>query len=418
VVEVNMPEFLELLPPNEAIKKMIEEVGDYQIKSETIKTENSLNRVVAKNVVANEDIPAFTRSTVDGFAVRGKDTFGSSDGMPAFFEILGEIKMGEASHFELKQGQACLIHTGGMLPDGADAVVMVEHTQYSNEREIEVYKAVPPGENVILKGEDVKTGDNVFVKGTLLRSAEIGALMALGITQIEVFKIPRIGIISTGDEVIMPEETPELGKVRDINSYVLSAIVEKFGGTPKRYPIVKDNRHRLIEALKIAYDENDLIIVTAGSSASVRDLTADCINELGSPGVLVHGINVRPGKPTILAVVNEKPIIGLPGNPVSAFVIAHMLLRKLIPVMRGENDHDPIQTISAIISINVSSAAGREDWIPVKLLDYEKDGSKMVEPIFYKSNLIFSLLSAYGLAKISPDVTGLEAFSEVDVIII
>jgi molybdopterin molybdotransferase len=413
-----MPEFLELLTPDDAIGKFLQYLKDVKLKVEKNKTQNSLNRVLAKDIISNDDIPAFTRSTVDGFAVRSKDTFGSSDVMPAFFEVIGEIKMGKPANYQLSTGQACLIHTGGMLPDGADSVVMVEHTQYSNAGEIEVYKAISSGENVILKGEDIQQGNQVITCGTLIRASEIGALMALGITDIEIYELPRIGIISTGDEVVMPDKIPDLGQVRDINSFSLSAIVEKLGGIPRTYPIVKDDREQLIDMLKTAFEDNDLLIVTAGSSASVRDLTADVINELGTPGVLVHGINVRPGKPTILAFANGKPIIGLPGNPVSAFVIAHLILGKIMHVLRGEIKQFSYQTFKALTTINVASVAGREDWVPVKLLDMEKDGMKMVEPIFYKSNLIFSLLTAIGLARIEPDVTGLEAFSEVEVFII
>ncbi len=413
-----MPEFLELLRPNDAINIFKNNLIDFRLKTEVIKTENSQYRVLAKDVISHEDIPSFSRSTVDGFAVRSKDTYGSSDVMPAFFDVIGEIRMGKPADLEIKQGQTCLIHTGGMLPNGADAIVMIENTQYSNEHEIEVYKAVPPGENVILKGEDIKKGGHVLSAGTKLRSSEIGALMALGIVEIEVYKTPTVGIISTGDEVVPPDTKPTPGQVRDINSYILRSIVEKFSGKAKNYPIVKDDKKSLVETLQKAHLENDLVIVTAGSSASVRDLTSEAINEIGSPGVLVHGINVRPGKPTILAVVNGKPIIGLPGNPVSAFVIAHLILGAVMPFIQGEEKQNAYQTTEALLTINISSAAGREDWIPVKHLGKNKDGIALVEPIFYKSNLIFSLLSAYGFAKIDPDVTGLDANSKVEVIII
>ncbi len=413
-----MPEFLELVTPEEGINKLLQRIELVVFRSENIRTEKGLNRVLARNINSDEDIPAFTRSTVDGFAVNSKDTYGASDVLPAFFEVVGEIQMGKSANIQINKGQACLIHTGGMLPAGADAVVMVENTQYSNSKEIEVYKAVPAGENVILKGEDVMTGDLVLQKGTSIRASEIGALMALGITEIEVYDLPRVGILSTGDEIIPPDNLPALGQIRDINSYSLSAIVEKFGGIPKCYPIIQDDKTRLLNSLRIAHEENDLIIVTAGSSASVRDLTADAINELGSPGVLVHGINVRPGKPTILAYANKKPIIGLPGNPVSAFVIAHLLLRRIMPKLRGELKKITTQTLKGMVTINISSAAGREDWVPVRLLEEEKNGMKLVEPIFYKSNLIFSLINAIGLARIAPDVTGIEANSEVEIILI
>ncbi len=413
-----MPEFLELLTPEEAIAKLLHHTNNFNPRSELIKTETGLNRVVASNVCSNEDIPAFTRSTVDGFAVNSKDTFGASDVLPAFFDVVGEIPMGKPANLHVSKGQACLIHTGGMLPSGANAVVMVENTQYSNASEIEVYKAVPAGENVILEGEDVQKNDLVLPKGTKIRASEIGALMALGITEFEVFALPRVGILSTGDEIIPPHQKPHLGQIRDINSYSLSAIVEKFGGIPKRYPIIPDEKSELVSSLRQAHAENDLVIVTAGSSASVRDLTAESINELGSPGVLVHGINIRPGKPTILAYAIGKPIIGLPGNPVSAFVVANLILSRIIPKLRGENNSVGKQTIKGIMTINISSAAGREDWVPVRLLEEEMNGKVLVEPIFYKSNLIFSLINALGLARIAPNVTGLAANSEVEITLI
>ena len=413
-----MPEFLELLTPDEAINKLLAQIDVSNLRNMNIKTENGLNRILAEDIFSTEDIPAFTRSTVDGFAVNSRDTFGASEGLPAFFDVVGEVVMGKPANIEIMKGQACLIHTGGMLPIGSDAVVMIENTQYSSKNEIEVYKAAPAGENVILKGEDINNDELVLKKGTLLRPSEIGALMALGITNIDVFDLPKVGILSTGDEIIPPHTSPDLGQIRDVNSYSLSAIVDKFGGICRRYPIIKDNKEQLLDMLKMAYQECDLIIVTAGSSASVRDLTADAINELGSPGVLVHGINIKPGKPTILAIVDGKPIIGLPGNPVSAFVLGNLILNSVLPRLRGEINKSTYQTVKGIITINVSSVAGREDWIPVKFINKEKDGVKLVEPIFYKSNLIFSLLSAVGLARIEPDKTGVDAFSEVEIILI
>lgn len=413
-----MPEFLELLTPEEGIGKLLQHMKIGDLRSEIIQTEKGLNRIIARNIYSNDDIPAFTRSTVDGFAVNGKDTFGASDILPALFDVIGEIPMGKPANLQLGKGQAGLIHTGGMLPAGANAVVMVENTQYSNGSEIEVYKAVPAGENVILKGEDVTKDDLVLPIGKRIRASEIGALMAIGITEIEVYDLPRVGILSTGDEVISPFIKPSLGQVRDINSYSLSAIVDKFGGIPKCYPIIPDNKTELLKSLKLAHAENDLIIVTAGSSASVRDLTADAINELGAPGVLVHGINVRPGKPTILAFAIGKPIIGLPGNPVSAFVVANLILRRIMPILRGEDNPIPMPSIKGTITINIPSVAGREDWVPVRLLEKEIDGKILVEPIFYKSNLIFSLINAFGLARIAPNVTGLEANSEVEITLI
>ncbi len=330
-----MPEFLNLLSTDTALEKIEKYLEKIVPPAEKIKTEDGLNRILSKSITSTENLPAFTRSTVDGFAVKSQDTHGVSESLPGFFTVIGEVKMGQSTDLKVGKGQVATIHTGGMLPEGADAVIMIENTQVSAKNEIEVLKAVGSGENLILAGEDVQIGDKVFESGMRLRPGDIGGLMALGQTEIEVFKRPSIGIVSTGDEVVPPEEKINIGQVRDINSYTLSSLVEKNNCIPIRYQIVPDDAAKLSETMQKAYSENDLVIVTAGSSASVRDLTADVIQTLGEPGVLVHGVNVKPGKPTILAICDGKPIVGLPGNPVSAYVIAHMFVVPIIERLSG-----------------------------------------------------------------------------------
>jgi molybdopterin molybdotransferase len=413
-----MPEFLNLMSTEIALGKIEKYLDLIVLPQERIKTENGLNRILSKSIDAAENLPAFTRSTVDGYAIISRDTHGVTESLPGFFTVIGEVKMGESTELKIGTGQVAIIHTGGMLPAGADAVIMIENTQVSAQNEIEVLKAVGSGENLILAGEDVHTGDKVFESGTRLRPGDIGGLMALGQTEILVFQRPSIGIVSTGDEVVAPDKMIKIGQVRDINSYTLSCLVEKYNCKPVRYPIVPDNSEKLTEIMQKAYSENDLVIVTAGSSASVRDLTADVIQTLGEPGVLVHGVNVRPGKPTILAVCNGKPIIGLPGNPVSAYVIAHMFVVPIIEKLSGINKPFNRVRIPGKISINVGSVAGREDWIPVKFLKKNPEGILIVEPIFYKSNLIFSIIRADGFIRIKPDVTGLMANEDVEIILV
>lgn len=408
-----MPEFLELLPSDEALALLIAHLPGRSVQAEEVETSAARGRVTACAVLSPEALPAFARSTVDGYAVLARDTYGCSDSLPAYLEMTGEIPMGRQPTATLKPGQAALIHTGGMLPEGADAVVMVEHTQIARQGEIEVLRAVAVGENVLLAGEDVAAGQEVISSGKVLRPEEIGGLMALGILRVTVARKPRVGILSSGDEVVAPDQVPLPGQVRDVNSYSLSALVEGSGGDPKRYGILPDNREALHDCLSGALAECDLVVITAGSSASTRDLTAEVIDEMGPPGVLVHGVNVKPGKPTILAVCKGKPVIGLPGNPVSALVIARLFVKPILEWLTGLQKSLLPPAVPARLTVNIPSQAGREDWVPVRLMI----GSQgvLAEPIFYKSNLIFTLVQADGMVRIPPDATGLEVGSEVAV---
>lgn len=422
-----MPEFLTLLPPNEARMLLLSHLAALTIDPESIDMLHALGRFTASDIFAPHPLPDFPRTTVDGYAVRAKDTFGASDSLPAYLTLIGEVPMGDSPSFEIGAGQCALIHTGGMLPDGADAAVMIEYTQSIGKGgsrsapigEIEIFKSVADGENIICIGEDVAQGQLVIPKGTVIRPAEIGGLMALGFTSINVAKKPRVGLISTGDEVIDPSQSPRPGQVRDINSYTLGALVEKAGGTAIRYGIFSDNFQVLKEAAAKALSECDVLIITAGSSASTRDMTAEVIRTLGEPGVLVHGINTRPGKPTILGVCNGKAVIGLPGNPVSALVNGYLFVVPVIEKLLGALPK-PKATVQAELTVNLSSQAGREDWWPVKLVVSGQSSviSYLAEPIFGKSNLIFTLASADGLLRIHPDATGLSAGEVVEVMLI
>jgi len=424
-----MPEFLTLLPPDEARSLLLSHLSPPTPDSEPISVANALDRILTEDIRAPHPLPEFKRTTVDGYAVRAQDTFGASDSLPAYLTLIGEVPMGDAPAFEIGAGQCALIHTGGMLPAGADAVVMLEYTQKTSDVsqnfgslakiEIEIFRAVAAGENVIHIGEDVKQGGLILPKGTRLRPAEIGGLMALGITSVHVARKVQIGLISTGDEVIDPGQTPRPGQVRDINSYSLGALVEKSGGVAKRYGIFRDQFQALKEAAAKALSECEAVIITAGSSASTRDMTAEVIRSLGEPGVLVHGINTRPGKPTILGVCGGKAVIGLPGNPVSALVNGYLFVVPVIEKLLGALPK-PKATVQARLTVNLPSQAGREDWWPVKLTLNRQPSTVNynADPIFGKSNLIFTLAAADGLLRIHPDATGLSAGEIVEVMLI
>ncbi len=417
-----MPEFLTLLPPDQARTLLLSHLSELEIEPEEVETASALSRVLAEDIRAPHPLPDFRRSTVDGFAVRAGDTHGASDTLPAYLALVGEVPMGDSPAFEIGLGQCALIHTGGMLPQGADAVVMLEYTQSAQKNEIEIFRSVADGENVIQTGEDVAQGQVIQLKGTVLRPAEIGGLMALGITRVRIMRKIKVGLISTGDEIIDPHQTPRPGQVRDVNSFTLAALVEKSGGIPIQYGIIPDAFDGLKSAAARALSECDMLIITAGSSASTRDMTADAIRTLGKPGVLVHGINTRPGKPTILGVCGGKAVIGLPGNPVSALVNGYLFVVPVIEKLLGVSAR-PKATVTARLTINLASQAGREDWWPVKLLPSSTGnvtGSVRYEadPIFGKSNLIFTLAAADGLLCIPPDATGLSAGEEVEVVLI
>jgi molybdopterin molybdotransferase len=425
-----MPEFLTLLPPDEARAHLLAHLSRPITDFESIDVPSALGRVLAEDIVAPHPLPDFQRSTVDGYAVRAIDTYGATDSLPAYLSLVGEVPMGDAPAFAIRPGQCALIHTGGMLPEGADAVVMLEYTQAAQNNEVEILRAVADAENVIRVGEDVAQGQMVLPKGTVVRPAEIGGLMALGIVKVDVVRKPRVGLISTGDEVIDPSQSPRPGQVRDINSYTLKALVERAGGRAKLYGVVADDFDALREEAAKAFLGCDLLLITAGSSASTRDRTADVIRSLGEPGVLVHGINTRPGKPTILGVCDGRAVIGLPGNPVSALVNGYLFVVPVIEMLLGAGSR-PKPALFARLTVNLPSQAGREDWWPVRLTT-EAQGHRdlitpslrdsvvskielLAEPIFGKSNLIFMLASADGLLRIPPDATGLSAGEVVEV---
>jgi molybdopterin molybdotransferase len=349
---------------------------------------------------------------MDGYAVRAQDTFGAGDGMPAYLKVGGEVPMGRTPDVKVRPGEVARIPTGAILPEGADAVVMVEHTHVVDPTMIEVYRPVAPGENVVQVGEDVKHGERLLPKGHCLRPQDVGGLLGIGILTVSVVRRPRVVIIATGDEVVSPDVEPGPGQIRDINTYTLATLVLQAGGIPHPLGIIRDDYEALREAAERGMDHGDVLIVSAGSSVSTRDVTSTVIGELGKPGVLVHGVALKPGKPTILAVCRDKPVFGLPGNPVSTFVTFELFVR---PALSHLVDTAPPARaiVRARLTRNIASAFGREDYVPVRLI--EEKGELLAEPVFGKSNLIYILVKAHGLVTIPLDVGGLSAGESVEV---
>ncbi|MCY3573426.1 MAG: molybdopterin molybdotransferase MoeA [Chloroflexi bacterium] len=405
------PQFFQVMPMG-AARQLLAARWQPQPKSEIVATADCLGRILAADTHSPEPVPAFRKSTVDGYALRARDTFGASQSLPAFLQVRGELQMGAAAEEALTVGEAWLIHTGGMLPDDADAVVMLEYTQRSLGDEIEVLRAVAPGENVIQAGEDVAAAALVLRRFQRLRPADIGGLLAVGISQIEVLRQPRVGILSCGDELVAPDTPLELGQVRDINAWMLGALAAEHGALPIQLGIVPDQRQAYQRMARKGHARSDILLLSAGSSVSARDYTRTVIDSLGAPGLLQHGLATKPGKPTIIAVCAGVPVLGLPGNPVSALLVARQLLPHLIAAWQGQEPPEP-RRLRAKLTRRVASVSGREDWLPVRL---HVDGDPpLAEPIFGKSNLIFTLVQADALLRVPLNTGGFDAGSAVDV---
>ncbi len=410
-----MKQLLTLTPRPVALRRLLDALPTTPIPSERIPTAQALGRVLAEDVTATHPLPHFARSTVDGYAVRAQDTVGASESLPAYMEVVGELPMGRPPALAVGEGEAALIHTGGALPEGADAVVMVERTQEAGPDEIEVLKAVASGENVIPVGEDVQPGDLVLRAGHRLRAQGLGGLAALGIMAVNVARQPHVAILSTGDELVPPEQTPEMNQVRDINSITIAALITANGGAPLRREIVPDDADALYEAAAKAWQAADMIIITAGSSVSVRDMTAEVIQRLGEPGVLVHGVTIKPGKPTILGMCGPKPVFGLPGNPVSAMNAARLFVAPVLWRLQGSEA--PRQGIvHARMAENTAGATGRETFVSVRL--EEREDGLWATPNFGESNLIFTLVRGEGVVRIPMGATGLPQGAEVAVMLL
>jgi molybdopterin molybdotransferase len=408
-----MPEIFTLISPEDARTRILEQVMPPG-KVETIPTHRAVGRTLAIDVVSPQVLPEFRRSMMDGYAVRAGDTTGASEPSPVRLELAGEVPMGRIAKVDVSLGTAALVHTGGMLPDSADAVVKIENTQPVGPNEVKVHRAVVPEENVIQVGEDITPGDPILPAGHILRTQDIGGLLAVGIAQITVVHRPRVAVFATGDEVIEPHLATQPGQVRDINSYMIAALVEGAGAEALHGGILPDDFDTLLASARKALEDGaDMLVLSAGSSVSVRDMTADVFNQLGKPGVLVHGIATRPGKPTILGMAGSVPLMGLPGNPVSAFVQFRMIGLPIIYRLLGAA---PPKKFSrhARLATGITTSAGREDYIPCTL---SKRGDELwADPITFKSNLIFTLVKADGLLVVPFDKAGLEAGEQAEIL--
>jgi molybdopterin molybdotransferase len=385
---------------------------DHRTGIEQVALEAAWGRVPAGDVGAGEALPGFDRSSVDGYAIRARDTFGASEAIPAYLRVIGSVRIGAAAEDRVAYETAVAIPTGGMLPAGADAVVMIEHTQEAAPGTVEVVRPAAPGENVVRSDEDVAVGATIVSGGRPLRAQDVAILAASGVAEVAVHAAPRVTILATGDELVAPQtRTLAPGNVRDALSASIGALVREAGGAPGPPAIVPDDRHALQKALSDAIADGDFVVICAGSSVGGRDETAAAVAALANSETWCHGLAIKPGKPTLLAHSDGIPIIGLPGNPRSALVIFRLIGMPLMRRVGGWTVEPRAGTVRARLSRDLPSAAGRLDVVQVRLTD------ELAEPIFGPSALLSVLTAADGYVIIPEDANGLSAGETVDVII-
>ncbi len=407
----------------DALKILYEHLVLPDLPQEEIFISAALGRILAEAIFSPVDLPEFDRSTMDGYAVRSVDTFGAAESRPALLAVVGDILMGTLPDRAITKGETMKIATGGALPDGADAVVMFEQTQPINTASIEVVKPVAPFENVVQRGDDIRKGEVILSRRHRIRPQDMSALASVGITRINVLKRPRIAIISTGNEIVPADSVPGPGQIRDSNSYNLEGLIYQAGGLPVKKGIIRDEYALLRETLGAAISDSELVLMTGGSSVGTADLTARVINDAGQPGVLVHGVSLKPGKPLVVGLVGSLhghvPVFGLPGHPAAVSICFEVFVKPLLARMSGEIPNPALEevpvfrTVKARLARSIASSPGREDHVRVTL-EKREDGL-WARPVFGASGLISTLVKAVGTVVIPINKIGIETGEEVEV---
>ncbi|MBI4523509.1 MAG: molybdopterin molybdotransferase MoeA [Deltaproteobacteria bacterium] len=410
-----MKDFFRVVTPAEARQLLL---AQPPVGTEQIKVVEARNRVLAQDLYSQVDLPHFHRAAMDGYAVRTKDTFGASASQPAYLNVVGTIEMGKEVTRPLAKGEAMRISTGGMLPPESDGVVMVEYAEEISGQRVEIHRGVSPWQNVIRIGDDIRKGAPVFQRGRRLRAHDLGALTGIGVSNLQVYRKPRVSLISTGDEIVEAERNPLPGQVRNINQHSLAALIEECCADLMDFGVIRDDRDMLASALEKAMASGDLVLLSGGSSVGTKDIALEAILSFPESKIVFHGISVSPGKPTIYAQAARKPILGLPGYPVSALVIFDLFAAPLIRALGGEDPATACQvqrTTRAVLKTNIASQAGREDYVRVIL---EKIEDRLyATPLPSKSGAIFTLVKADGMVRIDLNQEGIEQGEEVEVIL-
>ena len=399
---------LEVKTPEEVLR-LIEKEFKPLGQTESVPLSAALGRVLAEPITAQEYVPDFDRSTVDGYACRAADTFGCSDAIPAILNLAGEVLMGQGADFALSRDSCVYVPTGGAIPKGADCAVMIEYTEDYGDGTVGIMKPGAPGMNLIFRGDDVFPGKEILPAGRVLTAQDIGALAAIGRISVPAARRVKVGVISTGDELVPPDKTPGPGQVRDVNSPLLTAMLEAFGAEAVSYGIVVDDEALLRRKMQDAARDCDAVILSGGSSVGVKDAACRIIESMGE--LLLHGIAIKPGKPTILGKTGNKPLIGLPGHPVAACFVAQLFVLPLLGRLMGRKREE--YTVTAELTESLGANHGREQ---INACHLRREGGKlMAAPIRSKSGLITQLAGADGYFIISRDCEGLPKGAQVHV---
>ena len=382
-----------------------------QLGEEDVALLEAYNRVLKENIVSKLDIPPFNRSTVDGYAVNSEDTFGADENQPVSLKVSGVVNVGEQPKVVLAKGEAAEIVTGAPIPEGADAVVMVEDTERTNG-DLQVFSSVTKNENIMKKGTDIKNGETVLRAGQVLGSTEIGVLAALGLTKAKVYKLPMVAVLSTGGEVTEPGKALPPGKIYDINAYSISTAVIESGGKPIYFGVVPDDKAALTKTLQCALASADMVITSGGVSVGPKDYTPQIVDSLGKPGLIVYGIAVKPGKPTTVGFVEDKPVFSLPGHPTSALLIFYLLVRPILQRLSGRTVSE-IKSIRAFAGARMFSAKGRRTYVMVRL-SLDENGKLFAEPVETgASGAITTLAKADGFVEVPENQQFIDVDEEV-----
>jgi molybdopterin molybdotransferase len=397
--------FLKAYNPDKIKEMMREHFSNIEIETEIIHISEAQYRYSSMDIMSSVNIPDFNKSTVDGYALMSSDTRGASESMPVFLDVSGEVLMGTEAHTEVVENTCVYIPTGGMIPKGADAVVMIEYTEKLNEDTVAVNMAMHPGENIIYIGEDINVDDIIVKKGRKITAFDMGALSAIGVSEISVFKKPKAVIISSGDEIRKPEVEIKLGEVRDINSFVVGALIEKYGGEVIYKSIVNDDEGSLFNEVEKWIDKTDIVIVSGGSSAGIKDVTAEVLDSFGEPGLFVHGAAVKPGKPTIMSCARNTALLGLPGHPGSSSIIFTIFGKELFKILLKKEETMAFY-IEAELTYNLTGAPGKETYVMGTL--ELNDGKYLFNPLIKKSAAISQLSKSEGYVVIKSGTEGIE----------
>jgi molybdopterin molybdotransferase len=402
------------LDVEEALRIIQESLHPIHQPTATVSLEDSYGRILAEDVTSPEDLPAFSRSTMDGYAVMSADTFGAGKGGAVYLKVKHEVVMGNRPEFVLRKGEAARIATGGMLPSGCDAVLMLEHSQVLDADLIEVQRPVAPGENVIQSAEDVVKGALILRKGRRLKPQDVSLLAGVGVGSIRVFEKPHVSIISTGDEIVGPREPLRPGLIRDTNSFTLAGMLLADGGIPVKRGIFRDDYQVIRDVMELSVRETQAVLITGGSSVGARDLTQRVMADMGR--IFFHGVSMKPGKPLLAGIVGTTPVFGLPGHPRAVFVCYEIFVRPVLRLLQGsapgefEGRH---QSVTARLARSLRSSSGKLDIVSVSLR--EEKGILLAEPVFGKSGLLNTLVKAHGTIRVPANTLGFEEGEDVEV---